>query len=94
MDHPVCPHCIHIPVDGTEGGTAADLECKMRVQLFPVPLRMVDGEIGRREGGRPAAQMLMGTDANAKEGRKGKEKWLMHVLGCACCIITQSFCRT
>ena len=53
--------------------SCADLECKMRVQLFPVPLRIVERKIG---GGRPAAQMLMGADANAKEGRVRKEKWL------------------
>ena len=62
-------------------------ECKMRVQLFPVPLRMVDRKRDR-EGvglGQDGGQLLKcswgRTDPNAKEEKKGKgrrREWLMH----------------
>ena len=62
-------------------------ECKMRVQLFPVPLRMVDRKKDREGGsewgwGRMEASCSNAhgdgqTDPNAKEG-KGRREWLMH----------------
>ena len=57
----------------------------MRVQLFPVPLRMVERKKDREGLGQDGGQLLKcswgRTDPNAKEEEeegKGRREWLMH----------------